>query len=608
MKKAVTYLPYVLLAGAIAAMMLLLSQITLYSDDYYYSTFFYDGIAGFWAKTVDHYRTFNGRALVHFLAQVFLIFKTKLYAVVFPFVMAAAFYFARRVQCPDGAKFSPAAVALALGIFLALPVEYLNQSLCWISGSFNYCFPALLVFAYLLFQKRAVSGNCLAAACVLGFLAGATTEQNGFAALAVGFLTVLCACLRGRRLWRGALPLCFVLAGYATVLLAPGTSNRIAVEGGLDLLSILLHPTVLVEYFTEIMRCFTGADSQSPSAALLILAVMLLLACLPLIRRKKLLRPLFLGIPAAAAYGIALCMGHATVAALTVCLYLVLAGILLLFDREWETSGVLLLGSLASIGIMVFTALGTYRTVVPTLIFLIAVTVRLGEEYLAFAADRISKGGKALLPVSAALALAVCAIVSLPTFIGYRQNHAVHVRNEAAIRGGIGTGEIVLCSDVTDLHRHTLMYEDGYFYTQFCASYRIPAGTVVHVEGKHYAHFPIFVGDRDIERHAIMTNGVLCVPMVQIFEAFGGSCAWDWDTHGGYFLTMGGTEYYLSKKDWCIRKTDTGEIVTEEAYTYSNTDHDYIEIGAFAAFMDMQYEFDGETVRFPAAENLNETD
>ncbi len=596
MKKAVTYLPYVLLAGAIAAMILLLSQITLYSDDYYYSTFFYDGIAGFWAKTVDHYRTFNGRALVHFLAQVFLIFKTKLYAVVFPFVMAAAFYFARRVQCPDGAKFSPAAVALALGIFLALPVEYLNQSLCWISGSFNYCFPALLVFAYLLFQKRAVSGNCLAAACVLGFLAGATTEQNGFAALAVGFLTVLCACLRGRRLWRGALPLCFVLAGYATVLLAPGTSNRIAVEGGLDLLSILLHPTVLMKYFTEIMRCFTGADAQSPSAALLILAVMLLLACLPLIRRKKLLRPLFLGIPAAAAYGIALCMGHATVAALTVCGYLVLAGILLLFDREWETSGVLLLGSLASIGIMVFTALGTYRTVVPTLIFLIAVTVRLGEEYLAFAADRLGNCGEAWLLPSAALALVVCATVSLPTFIGYRQNHAVHVRNEAAIRGGIGTGEIVLCSDVTDLHRHTLMYEDGYFYTQFCASYRIPAGTVVHVEGKHYAHFPMTVGGVTLPQHAMMTQGVLYLPMVQVTDAVGGSCAWDFDTGRGYHLTFGGRSYYLSIEERCIWAADTDEIIVPEAYTFNLTDQDYIEARAFCAFTDMVCDFDGETV------------
>ncbi len=607
MKKPLSSLfPYALLAGCIAATMLLLSYITLYSDDYYYSTFFYGGLGDFWERTVDHYLTFNGRAFIHFVAQVFLVFRTHLYAVVFPFLMALAFALAHRVQCPDGAKFSPAATAVSLGILLALPVVYLNQTLCWIAGSFNYCFPALVIFAYLFFQQRALRADAawhtLVFASLIGFLAGATTEQNGIAALAVGFLTILCALVRAERKsrpWKGALPLAFTLAGYATVLFAPGTANRIAVEGGdAGSLSVLLNPALLIARFKDIMRYFCGADMAQPSAVLLITALMLLLACLPLISRKKLHRPLLAGFPAAAVYILALLTEHAATAAFTVCLYLAFAGILLLFDPAWETSGVLLIGSLAAIGIMIFTALGAFRTVVPTLLFLIAVTVRLAEALLAHAADRLGKYGKAVLPTAAALTLAACAVISLPTFIGYRQNHAVHLKNEAAIADGIESGEIILSSDVTDLHRHTLMYEGGYFFTQFRASYKIPADTVIHIEGEHYAHFPTTVGDKTLRQHAMMTQSVLYLPMVQIMEAFGGTCVWDFDTGNGYYLTLNGTSYYLSKTDWCIRDTATGEVVTAEAYTTALADMDYIEVHAFAAFVGVPYEFDWKTVMF----------
>lgn len=596
-------IPYALAACAVLAMMFLLSRITLYSDDYYYSTFFYGGLSSFWEKTVGHYHTFNGRALIHFVAQVFLIFRTHLYAVLFPFIMAAVFALAHRLLQGDGARFSPAAVAVSLGIVLALPVEYLNQTLCWIAGSFNYCFPALLIVGYLLAQRRASLGGGIAAACVLAFLAGATTEQNGLAAIVGGGVIALCAIVfaeRGKRPWKACVPVPFAVLGYLTVLLAPGTSNRIALEGG-GTLSLLLDPVRLLAHFKDIMRYFTGADAEMPSAAVLLVILMLLLGVLPLFERKKVLRPLLLGFPAAVFYVIALYTKHATAAPLCVCLFLVIAAVCMLFDAQWRMSGTLILSGLASLGIMVFTNLGAYRTVMPTLLFLIAVSVHLGEVYL-------SRVGCGAVRAAAAVSLAVCAVISLPTFAGYRENYAVVKRNEEAIQAGKQSGEIVLCSDYVDLYRHTLMFEDGYMFTQFRASYRIPEETVVHIEGEHFAHYPIFVENTEIPRHAIMTQGVLYLPMVQIFEAFGGSCAWDWDTYSGYHLTAHGETYYLSKRDWCIRRMDTGEIVREEAYTYSLTDKDYIEIGAFASFMGVQYEFDGETVRFSAAKNLNETD
>ena len=73
-----------LLALAIAAAALLTSRITLYCDDYFYGTFFRGGLRHFWELTRWHYNSFNGRAFVHFLAELTLTCNTKLFTVLNP--------------------------------------------------------------------------------------------------------------------------------------------------------------------------------------------------------------------------------------------------------------------------------------------------------------------------------------------------------------------------------------------------------------------------------------------------------------------------------------------------------------------------------------------
>ncbi len=588
---------WIALVGAIGAAMLLLSYITLYSDDYQYATFFDGGLRAFWAKTVEHYLTVNGRAMIHFFAEVFLLFGTRLYAILFPFLMALTFALGQQVQGGEDGEFSPGAVAVSLCLLLALPVVYLNQTFLWVAGSFNYCFPALLVLGYFAAARRTLGGRGLWLACLLGLLAGATTEQNGFMALVGGILLVACALIRaprGERPWKALLPLLFVLAGYLSVLLAPGTSSRISLDGdNVGVLAVLLNPRLLGERFYSVMAYFCGTGRSMPSAAGLLTLVMLLLGFLPLVCRRRKLRLLGLGLPLVVCYLLLLLLGTspvtAVIAQLIVCAYLALAALVLLLDAEFSSSGVLILSGLASIGIMIFTNLGAYRTVVPTLIMLIAVTVRLAEIYLA----RVPALGRASVGAAAVL---LCALSALPTFRGYRSNHAVIVQNEAAIAEGLEKGEITLCTDYLDTYRHTLMFEGGYFFTQFRLCYGIPGDLPVHLEGEHIAHWPVVIDGYTFRNHSMMTSSVLYLPMRELFDYYGVSLAWDFATGGGFFIERAGEQYYLSKADHVIRRVSDGEAVTEECYTIGITDRDYIEIHAAADFFGFDYTFDWQTV------------
>ena len=90
------------LALAVGAMSTLLQQITFYADDYEYACYFRGGFSAFWEKTVNHYRNWNGRALVHFVAELFMLGGTGVYAVLFPPMMAAALVYGNKCQFGGG--------------------------------------------------------------------------------------------------------------------------------------------------------------------------------------------------------------------------------------------------------------------------------------------------------------------------------------------------------------------------------------------------------------------------------------------------------------------------------------------------------------------------
>ena len=142
-----------------------------------------------------------------------------------------------------------------MGAVLALPVQFLNASLLWISASFNYLFPVCLICVTMaLYQRDAERGAVRPGTCVLALLCGATTEQSGAAAIVILGLWGLLNLIRKKiRFGSFILPLLLSCAGYASVILAPGTWVRVGHESGGGLLKCL-EPEVFKLRFGLAMR------------------------------------------------------------------------------------------------------------------------------------------------------------------------------------------------------------------------------------------------------------------------------------------------------------------------------------------------------------------
>ena len=71
-----TWFAGLLLLAAMVLLAVLNTKITVYSDDYWYGTFFDDGFGGFCRNMIEHYRTTNGRFYVHLIVPFVLLFDT----------------------------------------------------------------------------------------------------------------------------------------------------------------------------------------------------------------------------------------------------------------------------------------------------------------------------------------------------------------------------------------------------------------------------------------------------------------------------------------------------------------------------------------------------
>ena len=100
-----------------------LSSLTLlFADDFMYGTFLRGGFSGFISENIWHYSNFNGRVIVHILAQLTLYFDM----ILFPFVNVAMLIlfavFSLKLQGIKPSLFSIAFVlsSIMLGVFLIM--------------------------------------------------------------------------------------------------------------------------------------------------------------------------------------------------------------------------------------------------------------------------------------------------------------------------------------------------------------------------------------------------------------------------------------------------------------------------------------------------------
>lgn len=527
-----------LLLLAMALPALLNCRITLYSDDYWYGTFFDEGFSGFVKNMIQHYCQTNGRFYVHLIVPFVLLFDTKLFLFVSPILLALLYYF--------GAKFldvqrKPAEllIAAALGLFVTLScdVQYLRMTVLWISAYFNYVFPLCMTCIAAVFQLRHLRGGQSRRGSVFGLifavLAGATTEQAGIMTLVVIWGLAILYWLFDKKPLKSCLsyPL-FALLGFLTILVAPGSWARVdrGVDGGI--LSCL-HPTVFAARFFDAMIYMV----KYRWTVLLLVAVDTL-AALSCIADRRRSRWLLSGLVMATGQIACWIFGLDKIACVWAFLsQLALAVLFLLKKDDWPT-GLMLLASLAGNMVLIITTLGSERTAFEPIVALILVAVSL----LLLVLKKLPRAANITI---VCVVCAVCALAYVPTLAGYTQSKKIVDENLAAIEESRQTGVCELNIDIDPRYRFTMFFEGSYFLDNFKAYYDIPDTTKIVYRSERWKTSEIAGGGEIYDFAALEDETGLYFPVEFALERAGGRASWSWKNQT-YTLTIDGRTFFAS--------------------------------------------------------------
>lgn len=542
-----------LLALALLLNLLINLNLTLYSDDYQYGTFFRDGVRGFIRNTIDHYQETNGRWFVHILIPIFLLADVHAFALVSPLLTAGIFLLGASVQnrhLSPGAWLS--AAGLGMLILLGSDIFYLRMSLYWLAAYFNYAFPLIFPLATVAFMLRGMekglSGWGKMGLWVCAFLAGACTEQNAVIAI---ILVFGCWLLKGwGRLRTWCLPPVFTALGALTILLAPGSRARMdrGVEGGL--LSVF-QPGVFIRRYFEVMDYLSGNWFWN----LLFAALCLILALLCLFHRE-LPRFLLSGFVAGPVAVVLAAAGLEKILAVFTVAYTLYLAVTLLFVREYQLTGLMLLGGGASVMMLTVTTLFYARTFFPCIMLFVLVTVSLLFRLL-----------EDIPPLPCALACGVLTAVFVvrwaPMYAGYVANHQVIERNLAAIEAGRGQDEIVLDMDLNWRYRYSMCFDGSFFLSNFRKYYRIPAETHIRFSSEEFQLSDLRLGDELCSFPVLERKGERLFPIDFVFREAGVKYSFDWSDYN-YRIWLDENEYILYRDGRLMEQTPQGEMLVDD--------------------------------------------
>ncbi len=233
-----------LFASVFALTFLVMRCIPLFGDDYYYVTFWGEN---FWRLHKEHYMLANGRAIVHFLATVFISIPPVFWQILNSAFLAAIATFAAKHFASGRA--SVVAALTAVGMITALDVDIVRESVYWLTGSFNYVYPfaLLIIYWYLLCRSDKRFSAFL---YILALFSAATTEQNGMMTLGITVLYLLdMAFVRKERVT--ARYICLLLPaviGFCSVYFAPATFVRYGLETEKGMLEVIKEQLPLLYY------------------------------------------------------------------------------------------------------------------------------------------------------------------------------------------------------------------------------------------------------------------------------------------------------------------------------------------------------------------------
>ena len=569
--------PFLILSALLPiALIGLITFISVYSaDDFSYSTYFNDGLGGYFSRMVNHYQTMNGRVIVHVVAHLLLWLGNLSYALfaVFltcftPWVIARATGFSKKT-----ALYAIGLFAIALAV---LPPQVIGQSLLWISSYCNYFLPTamlcgLIAFALRLRGKETVPAWQYVLLIVYALACGATTEQSGLLCIAVLLYFALTA------LWHRKKQIYFYLGAAAaagiglwTIFASPATEARLQMETGtaaglLDLQSLL-----------GTLDTFAWLLCQTPTFCIL-LALIFLLGGLKLFYSLKHRCFAFWTLaPASWAVVLPFIRHRAVYYDYGILMLAVLLLAVQLLFKKGESVGLMMLLAVGSVIVILPTTSATGRVFSPMFLYFFLAIILLICDRIAHL-PHLVRGGVWLTAAGFSL------FAVIPLIGGCFRNYAIDQINNEHIRQARETGVLYYCVDYDRNYTHTKPLGAYYCYCDFFLS-------IGMAEEELETHFysedapSIYVGDTRTTL-PVITNafGDYLYPYSDIYNELGATLVWD-STDNTTTITYKDRVCHLSNPAWTEAKL---EWTDENGETHSilverNPNNAFIYLGEAA--------------------------
>lgn len=248
------------------------------SDDYAYSFVFkqmpvepiekIDGISSIIRSQIHHYNIWNGRFLAHSIVQFFMQYNK----VIFNILNSAAFillgFIIKSIASKPDNKYSKSTYCVIFGLMWLLLPDF-GKTVLWVSGSGNYLWMSLFYSSFILFISRKSNSSLanIATSIIIGFLAGATNENSGPAAILIAILIVSSDIKfgYGLKIWKIAGIASSCIGSYL-IITAPGSKRMGGVNLSLD---------TIIQHFITV----SSADILLFSSAYIVLISFIVLAC-----------------------------------------------------------------------------------------------------------------------------------------------------------------------------------------------------------------------------------------------------------------------------------------------------------------------------------------
>lgn len=206
----------------------------------------------------NHYMNWNGRFVAHSVVQFFMQFDSKMVFNIFnSLIYVLLLVFINRFATKLSGKKSNPFILPLIFFFTWFYIPFFGQSVLWVSGAGNYLWMSIIYLGYILYNLRNPKLNALNMifAAILGFLAGASNENSGPAAVLIVLLFMVRRFIKERKINLNSVAgVVFSGIGFILMMMSPGSQKRgnmhrtpeIILSNIKGITKLLLHNLVLV--------------------------------------------------------------------------------------------------------------------------------------------------------------------------------------------------------------------------------------------------------------------------------------------------------------------------------------------------------------------------